>query len=67
VVSLMGSGLTTFALGVWGFQVIASTMQYAFITICSRLPAILVSPNRYADPVDRLRRVLLSAPAAVGR
>jgi predicted MFS family arabinose efflux permease len=44
VVSLLGSGLTAFALGVWVFQMSGSTTQYAFITVCSRLPAILVAP-----------------------
>jgi MFS transporter, DHA3 family, macrolide efflux protein len=62
VVSLMGSGLTAFALGVWVFQVTASTTQYAFITICSRLPAILVAPIAGAliDRWDRRRAMILS-------
>lgn len=62
VVSLMGSGLTAFALGVWVFQTTASTTQYSFITICSRLPAILIAPIAGAliDRWDRRRAMILS-------
>src|SRR5437868_4601395 len=62
VVSLMGSGLTAFALGVWVFQTTGSTMQYALMTICSRLPTILVAPIAGAliDRWDRRRAMLLS-------
>lgn len=62
VVSLMGSGLTAFALGVWVFQTTGSTMQYALMTICSRLPAILVAPIAGAliDRWDRRRAMILS-------
>jgi len=58
----MGSGLTAFALGVWVFQMTASTTQYSFITICSRLPAILVAPIAGAliDRWDRRRAMILS-------
>jgi MFS transporter, DHA3 family, macrolide efflux protein len=62
VVSLMGSGLTAFALGVWVFQTTGSTMQYSLLTICSRLPTILVAPLAGAliDRWDRRRAMILS-------
>lgn len=62
VVSLVGSGLTGFALGVWVFQVTGSTTQYAFITICSRLPGIVISPVAGAliDRWDRRRAMIFS-------
>lgn len=62
VVSLMGSGLTGFALGVWVYQFTGSTTQYAFITVCSRLPAIVVAPIAGAliDRWDRRWAMILS-------
>jgi MFS family permease len=44
VVSLMGSSLTGFALGVWVYQLTGSTTQYSFIIVCSRLPGIAIAP-----------------------
>jgi MFS family permease len=44
VVSLMGSGLTGFALGVWVYQLTGSITQFALIAVCSRLPAIAIFP-----------------------
>lgn len=62
VVSLMGSGLTGFALGVWVFQLTGSTTKYAFITLCSRLPGIVVAPIAGAliDRWDRRRAMIFS-------
>lgn len=62
VVSLVGSGLTAFALGVWVFQVTGSTTLYSMITVCSRLPGIAVSPMAGAliDRWDRRRVMILS-------
>jgi DHA3 family macrolide efflux protein-like MFS transporter len=62
VVSLMGSGLTGFALGVWVFQLTGSTTQYSFVTVCSRLPAIAVAPIAGAliDRWDRRRAMIFS-------
>jgi MFS family permease len=62
VVSLMGSGLTGFALGVWVYQLTGSTTQYSFITVCSRLPAIAVAPIAGAliDRWDRRWAMILS-------
>jgi len=55
VVSLLGSGLTAFALGVWIFQQTRSTTQYALVTFCAAAPPLLVLP--LAGPlIDRWNR-----------
>jgi len=41
LVSLMGSGLTSFALGVWVYERTDSVTQFALISVFARLPAIL--------------------------
>jgi DHA3 family macrolide efflux protein-like MFS transporter len=43
-VSLVGSGLTGFALGVWVYQTTGSAMQFALIALFSVLPRIVMSP-----------------------
>ena len=62
VVSLIGNGLTGFALGVWVFQVTGSLTQYSLISVCSRLPGIVVAPIAGAliDRWDRRRAMILS-------
>ncbi len=62
VVSLMGSGLTGFALGVWVFQRTGSITQFALIAVCSRLPGIVISPIAGAliDRWDRRRTMIYS-------
>ena len=42
--SLLGSGLTGFALGVWIFQRTGSATQFAMIALAATLPAVLISP-----------------------
>jgi len=44
LVSVVGSSLTSFGLGVWMFQSSGSITQYALNTICATLPPILISP-----------------------
>jgi MFS transporter, DHA3 family, macrolide efflux protein len=44
LVSLIGSSLTTFALGVWAYDQTGSVTLFAFITFMGMLPGILVSP-----------------------
>jgi DHA3 family macrolide efflux protein-like MFS transporter len=62
VVSLMGSGLTGFALGVWVYQRTGSITQFALIAICSRLPGIVIAPIAGAliDRCDRRRAMIYS-------
>lgn len=44
LVSLVGSSLTGFGLGVWVYQGTGSVTQFAFITVCAALPGVLISP-----------------------
>lgn len=62
VLSLLGSGLTGFALGVWIFQRTGSATQFAMIALAATLPAVLVSPfaGVLVDRWDR-RRVMILA------
>ena len=55
VVSLLGSGLTNFALGVWVYQRTDSVTQFALISLFISLPLILISPVAGAV-VDRWNR-----------
>ncbi len=40
----LGAGLTSFALGVWAYQLTGSAMQFAMIVACRLLPGLLVAP-----------------------
>jgi DHA3 family macrolide efflux protein-like MFS transporter len=44
LVSLLGSGLTSFALGIWALERTSSVTQYTLIIVCASVPAILVAP-----------------------
>lgn len=44
LVSLLGSGLTSFALGVWALERTNSVTQYTLIILCASLPAIAIAP-----------------------
>jgi len=73
-VSMIGSGLTAFALGVWIYQKSASTTQYALVTFCAAAPPLLILPlaGPLIDRWDRKRLLLAcelvaaAATAAVG-
>jgi MFS family permease len=55
VVSVVGSGLTSFALGIWTLQETGSVTPFAMVTLSITLPAILMTP--IAGPlVDRWDR-----------
>jgi DHA3 family macrolide efflux protein-like MFS transporter len=62
LVSLVGSGLTSFALGVWTFQRTGSTTQFALIGLSAVLPRVILSPlaGVVVDRWDRRRIMLLS-------
>ena len=62
LVSLVGSGLTSFALGVWTFQRTGSTTQFALIGLSAVLPRVVLSPlaGVVVDRWDRRRVMLLS-------
>ncbi len=55
MISLVGSGLTNFALGVWVYQQTGSVTQFALISLFTSLPMILISPIA-GVLVDRLPR-----------
>ncbi|MEG3908711.1 MFS transporter [Microcoleus sp. w2-18bC1] len=55
LVSLIGSGLTSFALGVWVYQRTGSVTQFSLILLSAMLPSILISPVAGAF-VDRWNR-----------
>ncbi|MFJ8431194.1 amino acid adenylation domain-containing protein [Kitasatospora sp. NPDC094019] len=63
-VSLIGSALTSFALGVWAYQRSGRVLDYALISMLAMLPAIVAGPlgGAVADRVDR-RRVMLACDA----
>ncbi|MEO0968282.1 MAG: MFS transporter [Cyanobacteria bacterium J06639_18] len=54
-ISLVGSGLTNFALGVWVYQETGSVTQFALISLFTSLPTIFMSPIAGAL-VDRWSR-----------
>ena len=55
VVSIFGSSLSGFALGVWLYQVTGSASNFALVALCTVLPQLLVSPLAGAL-VDRYPR-----------
>jgi DHA3 family macrolide efflux protein-like MFS transporter len=66
LVSLVGSGLTGFALGLWVYQRSGSVTQFAFIALFTVLPNILLSPvaGVLVDRWDRRRTMILSDAGA---
>lgn len=44
LVSLLGSGLTSFALGIWVLERTQSVTQYTVIILCASLPGVLIAP-----------------------
>ena len=66
-VSLVGSGLTGFALGVWVFQRTGSATDFALIGLTAVLPRVLLSPlaGALVDRWDR-RRVMILADLGAG-
>jgi len=64
VVSLIGSGLTTFAMAVWIFERTGQATPFALAALSGTLPRILISPvaGVLADRLNR-RRVMILADA----
>jgi len=67
LVSLVGSGLTSFALGVWVFQRTGSPTSFAYIGLFAVLPRVIFSPiaGVLVDRWDR-RWVMILADAGAG-
>jgi MFS family permease len=55
LISITGSGLTSFALGVWIYQRTGSVTQFTLISLFATLPGVLVSPLA-GTLVDRWNR-----------
>jgi len=66
LVSLVGSGLTQFALGIWVYQKTGSATLFAMIGMAAILPAVLVAPvaGVLVDRWDRRRTMIASDTAA---
>jgi len=62
VISMIGSGLTAFALGVWLYERTGSVTPYALNGLAYTLPMLLLSPvaGAWADRYDRRRTMILS-------
>jgi MFS family permease len=62
LVSLLGSGLTSFALSVWVYKNTNSVTQFALISLFTLLPGIIISPlaGTLGDRWDRRRLIILS-------
>ncbi|MGB3444311.1 MAG: amino acid adenylation domain-containing protein [Actinophytocola sp.] len=60
--SLIGSGLTTFALGVWVYQQTGSVSLFALVSVMALLPAVALAPitGAVADRFDR-RKIMIAA------
>jgi MFS family permease len=67
LISLVGSGMTGFALGIWVFQETGSVTQFALISLFVTLPTILLAPfaGALVDRWDR-RWVLILSDAGAG-
>ncbi|HEX5759080.1 MAG TPA: MFS transporter [Thermoanaerobaculia bacterium] len=61
VVSMLGSGLTGFALGVWVYQRTGSATRFALVTLCAMLPVVALSPvaGALVDRWDRRKAMLV--------
>lgn len=62
VISILGSGLTSFALGVWIFQQTGQATPFAITVLFGTLPRILLSPlaGSLADRWNRRRLMILA-------
>ncbi|GAA3464552.1 MFS transporter [Saccharothrix longispora] len=67
LVSVIGSALTAFVLGVWVYQGTGSVTQFALIQFCAVVPGILLAPyaGAVADRYDR-KRIMLVADSCAG-
>jgi DHA3 family macrolide efflux protein-like MFS transporter len=62
LISIIGSGLTGFALGVWVYQETGSVTEFSFILLSSTLPGMLISPiaGVLVDRFDRRWIMMIS-------
>ena len=64
VISMLGSGLTAFALGVWIFQKTGQATPFALTILFSNLPRILLLPVA-GSLADRWNRRLVRVPMTI--
>lgn len=66
VISLFGSGLTTFAIGVWVYQRTGSVTLFTLIAVAASIPAVLLSPiaGALVDRWDRRMAMIVSDAGA---
>jgi len=62
LISVTGSGLTKFALGIWVYRLTGSATKFALTEVFAVLPAILISPlaGVLVDRYDRRHVMILS-------
>ncbi|GAA2390137.1 hypothetical protein GCM10010404_54200 [Nonomuraea africana] len=67
LVSMVGSSLSSFGLGVWTFQRSGAVFDFALVTMLALLPSVLAGPvgGAVADRYDR-RRIMLVCDALNG-
>lgn len=67
LISLIGSSLTSFGLGVWVYQRTGSATEFALISVAAILPSILVAPvaGAIVDRYDR-RKVMIFSDICAG-
>jgi surfactin synthase thioesterase subunit/MFS family permease len=67
LVSMVGSSLSSFALGVWTYQQSGRVLDFALVTMLALLPSVLAGPvgGAVADRYDR-RRVMFACDALSG-
>ncbi len=67
LVSLVGTGLTNFALGLWIYKATGSVTDFALLALCGTLPGVLLSPfaGVVVDRWDR-RHAMRAADAGAG-
>jgi uncharacterized protein YbdZ (MbtH family)/MFS family permease len=63
LISLVGSGLTSFSLSLWVFRRSGSTALYALLVLFAMLPGIMIAPfaGAWVDRWDRRKVMLISA------
>ncbi|PPT08495.1 Major facilitator superfamily MFS_1 [Geitlerinema sp. FC II] len=67
LISLIGSQITSFALGIWVYQNTGSVTQFALISFFAILPGLIISPlaGAFVDRLDR-RWVMIVSDSVAG-
>ena len=60
--SIIGSGMTSFVLGIWVFQRHSSTTQFSTVVLAASLPGILMGPfaGAFVDKWDKRKTMILA-------